>query len=274
MFEDTQWKLRRHVNPLTLTVSVLVFLLTTANISISFCRAYVSVHNEQPSFVKYIFASSTLDIATTLIGDAILISRCWITYSKSWRMIYFPILLWISTLALSITVIYGSATAIFESNNTWTDPLTRLLYALPSCHIVTNVYSTSTIIYRTAQLMRGNPNSEPMSYGISRIIAESGLLYTLASIVILLAAIVGQQSIFFPISCAINALATGITYNLILIRRGQHRARLSSNAVSVRQAGNTKTLSGLQFNVSNATSEDPAEEQYRDEKHRDPNTLA
>ncbi|KAM6499419.1 hypothetical protein JOM56_004927, partial [Amanita muscaria] len=146
-------------------------------------------------------SQSTLDIATTLIGDAILISRCWITYSKSWRMIYFPILLWIFTLALSITDIYGSATAIFESNNTWTGPLTRLLYALSSCHIVTNVYSTSTIIYRTAQIMKGNP--EPMSYRISRIISESGLLYTLASIVILLAAIVGQQSIFFPISCAI-----------------------------------------------------------------------
>ncbi|KAJ7888190.1 hypothetical protein B0H14DRAFT_2694488 [Mycena olivaceomarginata] len=157
----------------------------------------------------------------TLTGDAILIYRCWFIWSKSWRMIGLPILLWLGTLTCQIGLLVLLRSVVFGQTNSGNVlPWGLGFWALT---ISTNIFTTSVIVYqqkyRSSDFFPNQPES--MLTRSMRNIVESGMIYTVASI-LELAAFATQSTLSYPVS-AMALHSVGITFNLIIIRGAPSR---------------------------------------------------
>ncbi|KAF8634101.1 hypothetical protein AX15_001069 [Amanita polypyramis BW_CC] len=103
------------------------------------------------------------------------------------------------------------------------------------CNIVINIYATVAIICLIARIASESFNRSDRLHRTWRIIAESGALYTLSTVVNLIATILGGKGyrLFRLIADPINFSMAGVAFNLILIRLGQQRQqRLMDKDVS------------------------------------------
>jgi hypothetical protein len=149
-------------------------------------------------------------ILQILLGDGMLIYRCFVVYGRSWLVIAFPCLLWLGTatcgFALPIVeaTFGGNGILTAKKLNVWTDAGTvltlctnlfttcgficvalRLLVLRPylrSGLIAARLYlvsrRTASMVYRTTDIS----SEQPVRYAM-RIIIESGVIYTVSTIV-------------------------------------------------------------------------------------------
>ncbi|PFH46272.1 hypothetical protein AMATHDRAFT_51154 [Amanita thiersii Skay4041] len=181
-----------------------------------------------------------------ILADCILIYRCWVTYAYKWKVVVLPIFLWVAYIVFSVLFLYTSTYQLMHET-----PITltiNRLYkvSIGACFICTigiNSYATSFIIFRIWNL--ANRTTEPpdrrnLTLTI-RIIAESGLLYTITSILALITGVAylelknTSSSIASSIFAAINLNMTGIAFNLLLIRVALNRTSASTSS-SLRQS--------------------------------------
>jgi len=207
---------------------ILLFLLSTTDLLLQFWMTVgPAMSGDIPALEVLTSVTGTLENTTLLITDAVLIYRCWAVYAKAWRLICLPLITWLSCFISAILLAYCSA--VFGLSTTarkaiWAfDQFYRFENVFFSSNIITNVYATSAITYRISRAaMQNCGNSAPL-LNISRILAESGALYTLTSALALIANAINTQyrydlNLFRYISIAINFSMAGIAFNLILIR--------------------------------------------------------
>jgi len=180
------------------------------------------------------FQQSTICILISLVIDAVLIYRCWMVYLRSWYIICLPLILWLSFLSSSIVLTYHYLT-IIRSNDletallayaTQTYNFSTVIY---STNIATNLYATSAITYRILRVANLANRSSAHILKIGRILAESGILYTITSTIALVSEAINAQykfNIFHYVTAITNVSMAGIAFNLILIRVGQNGANL------------------------------------------------
>jgi hypothetical protein len=145
-----------------------------------------------------------------LLGDGVLIYRCFVIYGHSWLVIAFPSLLFLGTATCGFVVPVVEATwsgsnAKVKASYAWTDATTVLT-------LCTNLLTTSRFIYivlsfpvpipwlrlglivarlylvsrRSASITsqtNGVSNGQPVRYAM-RIVIESGVIYTISTIVL------------------------------------------------------------------------------------------
>lgn len=224
-----------------LTATALVFALTTSNVVTWVCLTYIATSNVTSAYHTLILASNALENATTLLVDAILIYRCWLVYNKSWPVILFPLLLWLSNIGLFISCSYKSAIGMDDR------PFAIGLY---SCNNAINLYATSAIIYQIWLMTKQNDSSFDLLY-VCRDLVLCGLPYLFTNLFSLTIMVKQPTSIVYPMSCAMNSSICGIVFTLILIRAGLHRT--DTQAHEHRDGGDT---SSLHFAVPHTTGED------------------
>ncbi|PFH47137.1 hypothetical protein AMATHDRAFT_68350 [Amanita thiersii Skay4041] len=182
-----------------------------------------------------------IETLTVLLADSVLIYRCWVVYSRNWRVIVLPISLWVAYVGFSGLFLYTSAyKTLSEVPVPYT--ISRLYQAaIAACYICTigiNTYCTSFIIHRiwrVTRLTTGAASPTSVSFTI-QVIAESGLLYTITSILGLIAGMASlgvkntASRFAAAIFSAINYNMTGIAFNLLLIRVAQKRTSSSPEA--------------------------------------------
>jgi len=127
-------------------------------------------------------------------------------------------------------------------------------------NIATNIFSTCAIIYRILHVANASGCTSKRLYNAARILAESGLLYTLTTVFLLIGIILGNRDpnsgrtyLVNGILGAINYSTAGITFNIILIRVYQDRLRLRDSYATAGAANGTKTLSGMRFHTAHST---------------------
>lgn len=240
-FEDEGWKLRRRINGLMLTITMLVFVSITANFGICQKLALSFIGGQETFDERLEAASYGLERVTALIIDAALVYRCWIVYSGSWRVVYFPLFLLLSNTGLFI----GSFLCKAPGNIACFYDL-RLSQAFYTCNIAINLYTIAAIVYQILSCIAadGNNSSGSNLYEICRILVECGLPYLFTSIFSLAIAITADESLI-PTASALNSTMNGIAFNLILIRVGLHRADSGIGKWSDRWS----SVSGLGFSV-------------------------
>ncbi|KAF9552273.1 hypothetical protein CPC08DRAFT_714748 [Agrocybe pediades] len=130
-------------------------------------------------------------VVQTLVGDAMLIYRCFIIYSRSYLVILLPVILWLGGFAATIWVIYLEATLHSRVLVTAKQlrPSGSLFWGLT---IALNVITTSLLVWRIWRLDRRNksgtlcgdfvPETRRLLRDVVRIIVESGLLYTASAL--------------------------------------------------------------------------------------------
>ncbi|KIK66818.1 hypothetical protein GYMLUDRAFT_156949 [Collybiopsis luxurians FD-317 M1] len=135
----------------------------------------------------------------TLIGDALLIYRCWVIYNQSWAVISLPLLLWMGgAICILLAAIFQSK--IDLSSTLETSALAPIFNAFWASTIALNIMTTVLIVYRiwrarqltkkisqNSTLTVSSPDNHP-SYlkNTMRIMIDSGVLNTSMSIITLM----------------------------------------------------------------------------------------
>ncbi|KAJ7709453.1 hypothetical protein B0H17DRAFT_915723 [Mycena rosella] len=161
----------------------------------------------------------------TLLGDGILIYRCWVVYAKSWPVVAFSILLWCGAAACTGMVLHIENTlrsnALITSGSL--QPLVTSFWVLT---ITLNLLTTSLLVFkiwkvdrRSAHFMHQSASAQYQPSRlrkVMRIIIESGLMYTVAAFITVMAYITNSNSTY-PTSDVVIQMV-GIAFNLIIIR--------------------------------------------------------
>ncbi|KIL69150.1 hypothetical protein M378DRAFT_157375 [Amanita muscaria Koide BX008] len=269
LFEDEGWRIRKKLNWTLVTTTLLVFFLSTA----LFCAVPMQVIYTGSSFggpiqdssivgnSPYYLALATLDSSVIqwsilMVMDSVMILRCWIVFSKNWFVICFPVVMWCFCLICAILSFccYVEIPGLFDvvsSDSTLHLCFKPFMNIMPPlafyvCNIVINIYTTSALVYKIWRAVKNNVGTNHL-YRICRILTESGILYTLSSLVYLTswirlyftyskmdviwpllytdpAATLILLPVGFQIVLGLTMFIPGIAFNLVIIRIGEQRA--------------------------------------------------
>ncbi|KAF7360062.1 Carboxylic ester hydrolase [Mycena venus] len=242
-------KHRSEINWIVVAVSAILFVNSTLDLAVVFNTIVEAFLYTGPGGSEHVFKNgsgwetfvkSFCVGVQTLTGDAILIYRCWYIWSKSWRIVGLPMVLWLGTLGCEIGILsYLPRLGVGQINSGVIVPWGLAFWSLT---ISTNIITTSLIVWRIwgaqrkTKKYRSSPDflpNQPESTltRAMRNIVESGMIYTAASI-LELAAFATQSTLNYPAS-ALAFHSVGITFNLIIIRGAANRSEESLEETQV-----------------------------------------
>ncbi|KAJ6528823.1 hypothetical protein B0H19DRAFT_1083166 [Mycena capillaripes] len=204
-------------------------------------------------------------ISQTVLGNGMLIYRCWIVYGKSWSMIAPSSALLVATFIVGALMIHLRATLPYGSQ--FTPKYYRLVTTGLALTICINVLTTGLIVYRIWRVDHENIKNRALgSFGsttqsgktpyqnVMRIIIDSGFLYSSVTSTTA-AAYIARSNAYTPLS-AIDNQIIGITFNLILIR--VNKLRNQENEAQGGPPGHAM-VSRLQFAPATMTFSNPTQ---------------
>ncbi|KAF9477087.1 hypothetical protein BDN70DRAFT_995197 [Pholiota conissans] len=260
-FTDDGWSFRKQINWPMLSITLILFGLLTLSRAINLQNTMSQVDGEGYSKPGEVFTTTRLTWmavvtctdanVSTLLADAVLISRCFIIYERSRWVIVFPVLLWLGGVLLTALQAYwqivqsASILKAWEPVNMTVGPGTILMPFWAST-IVLNGYATFMIVRRIYRVTKGSKAStgiRQLEFAM-RIIIESGFLYVAVAIAHFVVWFTPNAYAISIIS-SINISVTGIAFNLILIRSARRRVEEIARVDMGPDA-----ISGLQFNVA------------------------
>ncbi|KAJ7746307.1 hypothetical protein B0H16DRAFT_1556963 [Mycena metata] len=189
-----QLKPRRKIKFPILAASILMFLVSTFS-------AVLSMQDVIDAFIDYSgpggalqFYTGTLDsgwkhwmlavedTVQVILGDGLLIYRCYVLYDRSWRAIAVPFVTWVALIAMSITSSYYES--ILAPGKSLNDPsVLPFLSATLLLTFATSVITTYLIIRRLCTVANLPGSLVPHVFTrIATIFFETGLIYTLSII--------------------------------------------------------------------------------------------
>ncbi|PFH45017.1 hypothetical protein AMATHDRAFT_72070 [Amanita thiersii Skay4041] len=244
-FADEGWVLRkfRAINWPMLVITTLIFLMMTADLGLSFhVILYVIRHKGKSKGIDLVI-TAFLENATRMIVDGTLIYRCYIVYGQSIGIIIMPVILLVGSIGCLIVYTYENVRILYGQLPNFA--LLHIIEAIYSCNVAITVFTTSAIVYKIWRVSRSSSSSK-RSLGFSmRVIAESGMLFTFTSILLI--------SVMFEYSprleaaqlvlSGINFSMTGVAFNLIILRVFKHRVKVDNITPA------SKQISTIRFNV-------------------------
>ncbi|KIL69463.1 hypothetical protein M378DRAFT_786654 [Amanita muscaria Koide BX008] len=223
LFTDDGWSKRKDIKWSMLIVTFVIFALSTVDFAMSLRTTLSSLSSSAEGLHPESTISIAVESLTAVIIDGVLIFRCWIVYDKSWRVVagfLFPLLYNIASL---IVFTYWGSIELKTMTTIFHVQIVRLHEVFLISTILINVCATSAIIWQIWK----NCISPHLLRFATRIVADSGLLYTFTSLLLLCTISVDNaaQGLELPrmLASAICYPVAGIAYNLILIRAAQYR---------------------------------------------------
>ncbi|KAJ7894316.1 hypothetical protein B0H14DRAFT_802797 [Mycena olivaceomarginata] len=205
-------------------------------------------------------------IAIMIVGDFVLIYRCFIVYGRRWRAIAVSFTLYLAGIAMGIKLMHVEITtsnAVITLNSNVIKPWWSAFFAITAAQ---NVLTTSLLVWRIWRVEHQSakfrasmnaslsaPVNQPRLRKAIRVVAESGLAYSTLVFVTFVVSVCNSNTLY-PVSDA-ALQAAGITFNVIIIRSTPRRDdeftdfdqtnRGIASQAEGRGAG--RTLGGLQF---------------------------
>ncbi|KAJ7218213.1 hypothetical protein C8J57DRAFT_1732297 [Mycena rebaudengoi] len=234
--ESGQWRTRSELNWIALVVCTMLFLNATVDtvfVMIQIVEAFVGYKGPGGAIHVFTQGSSWQSMIKvfcvglqSLIGDGLLIYRCWfLWHAKSWMVAAFPAIIWLANCAIHTRVVQllSQVTQGLVTGATL-QPWGQAFWILTIC---INITATGLIVLRIWKVekqnesfrapMESTPNRPPTILSRAmRNIVESGMIYTVASI-LMCAAFTARSTLNYPAS-ALEIHSVGITFNLIIIR--------------------------------------------------------
>ncbi|KAJ7130939.1 hypothetical protein C8R46DRAFT_1202025 [Mycena filopes] len=263
---QNRWKRSAEISKPMLFVVIFMGCVATFDMCLTFViNLNAFVFYDGPAKEAFDNTSGWLDvmgsvdvIVQTILGDIMLIYRCWIVYGRSWLAISVPVLLALAGLALIGVTIFLEVTLPAASQ--FLNPYKQVVISTWALTICINVVTTSLILFRiwradqlNADLLASQTSSRKSRnpyHNARRIIIESGLLYTTVATVTASTYIAGSNA-FTPLT-GIDVQMIGIAFNLILIR--VHRNRAAAGRPHTHAGGQQPPASTLRFGVTPETS--------------------
>ncbi|KAF9465689.1 hypothetical protein BDZ94DRAFT_296847 [Collybia nuda] len=221
------------VNYISLVAALLMFSIATFDIAVVVSRNiewFVDANTKtmpSGSGVSNWWSVAEISnfIAQTFIGDAILIYRCFVIWSRRWLVIVFPVITWLAGAACGISGLIIGSTTFYAMNR---GPMKPFLTSLIVLSAVTNFTSSSLIVFCIWSVHRHSaryyhrsvPGRDPLARAI-RITIESGGLYTISMLILLVTYSTGHNSQIIVARAIVQII--GITFNLIIGRNARRK---------------------------------------------------
>ncbi|OJT13692.1 hypothetical protein TRAPUB_9791 [Trametes pubescens] len=219
----------RKVTPIIFWVAVLMFCFSTVHVALGFCRliwgfidlrdmpggpgAYFSDVSTPPNVAKV-----TIHSVNSILGDSIVVWRCWHVWGGNWRVCVVPILLIIASAVcgFSQAIIFAEAKTVHSA---FANELERWNGSLFSLSLVTNVVVTTLIAARiwftTRETKEFGLQSSFRYTKVLVLIVESAMIYSFALIVEITLYFIGSNA-FYIVYDPIAQL-TGIVPTMIIV---------------------------------------------------------
>ncbi|KAF5371009.1 hypothetical protein D9615_009998 [Tricholomella constricta] len=224
---DGQFKSRRQINyPMTAAACTMISI-ATGDIVVEVCQN-ISVFVHKDSVADQRIGGTSrwwtlplfgLFVAQMTVGDAILIYRCFVVWSRRWRVVLFPILLTLTAIACGLTTIIVSSTTLVPHNRAMVGTLVTTVLSLS---LASNFISSSLIVFRIWTIQKESmrykikSQDDPLRRAI-RVTVEAGLLYTASMFVLLGIHITSGQAQY-------SVMRSGITFNMVISRTARQQA--------------------------------------------------
>ncbi|KAI0060403.1 hypothetical protein BV25DRAFT_1827890 [Artomyces pyxidatus] len=224
--------------PTLIAVALLLFIIATMNIAFS-------LRHVLDAFVWYkgpggaeaqlydisnpVNAMKTVDyVIQTIVGDGMLLYRCFVVYGRDWRIIAFPILIWITSIVLGI-ITCQITFSLNEDALLNAKRLVPFVTAALSTTMALNIIATSLILLRLWTIQRRTPDSLLSLYGhrkrgsflgrVILIIIESASMYTFAVLIFFVVYTCTNNAEYAVADCIVQII--GIAFNFIIVRTSQ-----------------------------------------------------
>ncbi|KAI0710098.1 hypothetical protein C8Q76DRAFT_798856 [Earliella scabrosa] len=233
---------RRPIRDPMLWISLIMFVMATVHIAINYTRvirAFITFRDapggpaaffNQLSEFTQIFGS-TIYIAQTLIGDSVVLYRCYLVWGDS-RVIVFPCILLLGSTASGVGILYSFARVVPEAE-IFVEELQQWIVSFFSLTLATNIICTGLVALRIWWMNRAIMNFASNSYHpIIFLVLESGAVYSATLTTLLILYKTGSWFQYVLLD-AISPIV-GLVFSMIIIRIGMGitTARGSSAAMS------------------------------------------
>ncbi|KAF8343567.1 hypothetical protein F5887DRAFT_972137 [Amanita rubescens] len=232
---------RKNIRWPMLIITILIMAFGIVDLGCTLQTRLLGLKNDGDQLSTTIIAITNAAKASMAVAiDGVLIYRCWVVYHKCWQITVLPLLLLLYNFSCIFTGIYLTASSgpemkVIPFTQIFSNPrIGHIEEAFLVATIIINIYATSAIIIKICRDTIHGPNhcmKRAFVFAI-RIVAESGLMYTITSIAVVCALFSSDllDGTPFPllISAAIFPPVSGIAYNLIWIRVAHNRAKPQS----------------------------------------------
>ncbi|KAG2052692.1 hypothetical protein BDR06DRAFT_503112 [Suillus hirtellus] len=283
MFIGTIWALTherhmRSVNRPITAVAVLLFVLSTAHMVVDIIRTeegLVQHRNILQSGPEAFFTAisretivvhNAIYVLQTLLGDGVVIYRCYIVWRSIW-IIILPIMMWCSVAVTGVCSIYKFWHASIISGNVFGLLVIRnWISALYALTLATNLLSSGLLAYRIWKIEHNVASSRTTKItttSILRVVMDAAILYSIALLCTLIGVVCSNNGSLVMIDMLTSIIS--ITFYMVIIRIAMGKST-HSHILTVRRGSGSDTDGGnlqhyalpLQVHISQFTHSDGA----------------
>ncbi|KAL7279004.1 hypothetical protein ACG7TL_006836 [Trametes sanguinea] len=226
------------VNHKMVAMSCLLLVCSTAHMIIDIvrtCRGFVFERDTYPGGPVAFFAQpsestfvakNAVYTVQTVLGDGILIYRCYIVW-QSWLIIAFPLVLWVWIGVVGILCVHSAAVVPQGAGTVFLTDVGRWITAFYSSTLATNFIVTILLGYKiwmtNRRIARMRQNS---LLPVVRVIADAGILYSV-TLTAALACFVQKSNGQYLVLDIVTPIIS-ITFYMVIIRVGLAETHRSS----------------------------------------------
>ncbi|KAJ7579155.1 hypothetical protein C8J56DRAFT_337792 [Mycena floridula] len=237
----------RPVNRTMTVLACLFFVLSTWHAIVDVVRAKEGFVNERERFkggpsayfadvTQPIFViRSTLYASQTLLGDAVVIYRCYVVW-QSFYVALFPLILWCGCAGVAMALL----DAVARANPSSIFILSKLIDTFFATTLSCNILGTGLLAYRiwkinaaTAEFRIGNS-----LLPVARVVADSGALYSVTLLVALFTFVSGSNSQFLLVDLLMPIIAIAFYAIIIRVSLARQASKTGSAGSGVQQSYN------------------------------------
>ncbi|KAF9527335.1 hypothetical protein CPB83DRAFT_768600 [Crepidotus variabilis] len=202
-------KRSREVNWLMVSFTTLSFVLAVFDLCLAFylnLEVFVFLQGKVDPAKAFSSTSSWISITKSalihiqvLLGDSMLIYRCWIVWNRSFKAILLSLTLWLAAISITVWFVYLEV-SIKNHLVISSKLLTPAITTFWAITITLNIITTALLVYciwrveLSNKSVRSGRSDDPSSLAkVVRYVIESGLLYTVSSIITFIAVVTGSN---------------------------------------------------------------------------------
>ncbi|KAG1844552.1 hypothetical protein C8R48DRAFT_735378 [Suillus tomentosus] len=238
MFIGTIWALTykrrlREVNRLIVAVTVMLLILSTAHMIVDIIRledGLVKYRDTFPDGPAAFFADvsqityvikNAIYISHTLLGDGVVIYRCYVVWQSA-RIVILPSILWCCSALTGFSAVYSVSQATSNAGNIFTKATGQSFFALT---LSTNLISSGLLAYRIWKIecnVSALRTSKRTLTPILRVLVDAAILYSVVLFPTLVCFVCSNNGQYVMLDMLVPIISIAFYMVLVRVAISQH----------------------------------------------------
>lgn len=238
MFLGTIWiiiykRRTRDVNRPAVAVATLLFLLSTVHMVVGIIRIEDGLVKQRDTFPggpaaffadiseETLVVKNAILVLQTLLGDGVVIYRCYIVWQSVW-IIIIPCILWCGIAAFGVVTLYDFSQAS-STNNVFTKKTGHLVATFMALTLATNLLSSGLLAYRIWKSERkvSGIRATKRKMPLLRVFLDAAILYSAALCSSIICFVLSNNGLY--VMADLNVPIISIAFYMVFIRMTSSR---------------------------------------------------